>query len=122
MHNARAGKTESLAGQALETRPQGEVLAFDLLHRQLAYRVLLGWKMPQIDTHLVRVISGDPKGGEQGLEFQEHRIPPGTEDVGKYSPGVMIDCMPEPPFLLFGADETPHFIELSCALGSDAHR
>ena len=122
MHDARAGKTERLAGEAFEARPQREVLALDLLHRQLPYRVLLGREMPLIDTRLVRVIPGDAKGGEQGVEFQEHRILPGAHDIGEHSPRVMIKRMPQPPRGRFGADETPHFIELGGASCRDAAR
>ena len=53
MHDARAGETERLAGQALETRTQREVRAFDLLHRQLPHRVLRRREMPLIDGRLV---------------------------------------------------------------------
>ena len=62
MHDARAGKTQRLAGEAFETCPQRQVLAFDLLHRQLSYRVLRGWEMPRIDICLVRVITRDATG------------------------------------------------------------
>ena len=31
IHNNRAGKTDSLSCQAFDTRPEGEVFAFDLL-------------------------------------------------------------------------------------------
>jgi hypothetical protein len=61
------------------------------------------------------VIPGDTKGGEQGAEFQKLRILPSANDVCEHSPGVMIDRMPQPPCLLFGADKTPHFIELGGA-------
>jgi len=94
VHDARTGKTQRLADEALEARPQRKVLAFDLLHRQLSHCVLLGWEMPLIDTRFVCVIPGDAKGGEQSLELQEHRILPGTHHIGKYSPRVMIDRMP----------------------------
>jgi hypothetical protein len=43
--------------------------------------------------------------------------------LGKYSPGGMIKRMPQPPWLLFGADETLHFIQLggvSCLGTHDA--
>ena len=82
--------------------------------------MLLGREMPLIDTRLVRVITGDAKGGEQGLEFQEHRILPGAHDIREHSPRVMIERMPQPPRGRFGPDETPHFIQLGCALWSDA--
>ena len=63
VHQTRAGKTQRLAGSAFEARPQREMFAFDLLHRQLPHRVLRRRKMPLIDTRLVRVISGDAQGG-----------------------------------------------------------
>src|SRR5690349_20639431 len=88
------------------------MFACDPLHRQLSSRVLCRRKMPSIDTRLVGVIPGDAKGGEQGLEFQEHRIFPGTHHIGQYSARVRIDRMPQPPCTSFGTDETPHFIEL----------
>jgi transposase-like protein len=52
-----------LTGYALETSAQRQVLALDLLHRQLSYRVLLGRKMPLIYTCLVCVIVLDAHGG-----------------------------------------------------------
>ena len=97
------------------------MLALDLLHRQLPHRVLRGREMPPIDTRLVRVITREAKGGEQGVEFQKHRILPRAYYIGQYSPRVMINRMPQPPCLLFGADETSHFIQLSGARWLDAH-
>ena len=113
------GKTQRLAGEALQTRPQRQVLTLDLLHRQFPYRVLRGREVPSVDTRLVRVIVRDAQGGEQGLEFQEHRILPGTHHIGQYSPRVMVNRMPEPPLGRFGPDETPHFIQLDGALWPD---
>ena len=82
--------------------------------------MLRGREMPPIDTCLVRVIMCDAKGGEQGLEFQEHGLLPGANDVRKHSPRVMINRMPQPPRPLFGPDETLHFIHFGGALWSDA--
>jgi len=62
-----------------------------------------------------------PKGGEHGLEFQEHRILSGANDVREHSSCVMVERMPEPPFGRFGPDATPHFIYFSGALWPDAH-
>ena len=120
MHNVRTGKTERLASQAFAARPQREMFAFDLLHHRLPYCMLLRRKMPLIDPRLVRVITCDTKGGKQSLEFQEHRILPGADDVREYFPRMMIDRMPQLPCLLFGTDETPHFIELGGASRRDA--
>ena len=72
--------------------------------------MLRGWKLPLLDSRLVRVIPCDTKGGEQSLEFQEHRILTGAEDVREHSARVMIERMPQPPRPRFGPDITPHFI------------
>jgi hypothetical protein len=115
VHEERVGKTQRLSGEAFETRAQRQVLAFDLLHRQLSYRVLLGWKMPLIDPRLVCVLPGDANRRQQGAEFQEHRILAGTYNIREHSPCVMIERMPEPSLSLFGADKTPPFIEFGGA-------
>src|SRR5262245_33964796 len=94
VHEARAGETQRLASQAFQTRLQCEVRALDLLHCQLSHCVLRRRKIPLIDTSLVRVIPSDTKGGEQRLEFQEHRLFPGPHHIGQYSPRVMINRMP----------------------------
>jgi len=70
MHDARAGKTQRLTGEAFQARPQREVRAFDLLHHQLPHRVLRGRKMPLIDSCLVRVIPSDTKGGGKASSFR----------------------------------------------------
>jgi hypothetical protein len=57
-------------GQALETRPQCEVLAFDLLYRQLPHRMLRGREMPLIDARFVRVITSDTKGASKARSFR----------------------------------------------------
>ena len=120
MHEERAGKTQRLAGEALQTRPQREVLALNLLHRRFPYRVLRGREVPSVDTRLVRVIVRDAQGAEQGLEFHEHRIFAGTHHISNDSPCAMIDRMPQPPLDRFGPDKTPHFIELGGASCRDA--
>ena len=94
-------------------RPQREVLALDLLHHQPPYRVLRGREMPPINTRLIRIITADAKGGEQGTEFHEFRI-------GKHFPRVRIDRMSQPPLGRCGPNKTPHFIEFGYAAWQDA--
>ena len=120
MHDARTGKTQRLAGEAFKARPQGEVLALDLLHGELPHCVLRGREMPPIDTRLVCVIPGEAKGRQHGAEFQKHRILPSPNDVGEPSPSGMVKCMPQPPRSPLSADETPHFIERGGASRRDA--
>ena len=112
MHQTETGKTQRLASYAFQARSHREVLACDLLYRQLSSSVLLGREMPLINPRLVQVITRDAKGGEQGFEFQEYRLLPGANDVREHSPCVMIERMPQPPCTLFGPDKTPHLIEL----------
>jgi hypothetical protein len=70
------------------------MFAFDRLHRQLSYPVLVRRKMSLIDPRLVCVIPGNAKRRQQGAEFQEHRILPGTHNIREHSPCVMIERMP----------------------------
>jgi len=95
-----------------EARAQGEVRTLNLLHQQLSRRLWLGQETSLIDDRFVRVVTSDAKGCEQDLEFQEHRILAGIHHKGQYSPGVMIDRMPEPPRVLLAADKRPHFVQL----------
>ena len=111
MQDARAGEAQRRAGSAFETGPQRQMRALDLLHRELPHRVLRGREMPLRDPRLVRVVTRDAKGGQEGLEFQDHHLLPGANDIREHSPRVMINRMPQPPCPRFGADDTPHFIE-----------
>jgi hypothetical protein len=61
VHETRAGKTQRLSGETFEACPHREVLALDLLHRQLSSRVLSGREMSPIDPRFVRVIMGTAK-------------------------------------------------------------
>jgi hypothetical protein len=115
VHDAGAGETQRLMGSAFETRPQRQMLALDLLHRELSHRVLRGRQMPPIDTRLVRVVTRETKWRQQGAELQELRILPGTHDVGEHSARVMIKRMPEPPRVRFSVNKTPSLIQLGGA-------
>jgi hypothetical protein len=121
MHDARPGKPQRLTGSAFVAYPQREVLALDLLHPQLPYRVPGGGEMSPIDTGPVRVPTGDAQGGEQGAEFEEPRVLPGTDDVREHSAWVMSDRLPQPPRGRLGAAETPHFLHFGGAPWSDAN-
>ena len=91
------------------------MFALDLLHCQLPHRVRREREMPLLDPRLVRVVTRDAKGGQEGLEFQEHHIVPRANNVCEHSPGVMIDRMPQPSRGRFSVNKTPHLIQLSDA-------
>src|SRR6516165_10293242 len=55
MHKNRAGKTESLSCQAFETRPAGEVLAFDLLRLLLPHGRCAWIEMAAISPPALRI-------------------------------------------------------------------
>jgi len=114
------GKTERLAGQAFEARPQRKMLSFNLLYHQLPYCMPLGREMPLVDTRLVRVVTRNAKGCKQSAELQECRVLPGADHIDKHVPCATIERMPEPPRGRFGPNITPHFIQLGGALWLDA--
>jgi hypothetical protein len=96
------------------------MLTLDLLHRELPSRMLRGREMPSVDVRYVCVVTRDALRREQSPVFQELRILPGAHDVGKHSAHTMIKRMPEPPRTRFGADKTPHLIQLRGAPRVDA--
>jgi hypothetical protein len=120
MHDAQTGKTERLAGQALEARPQREVLTFTLLYHQFSFRIPRRPELPPVDTHRVRVVARDAKRREHGAEWQALRILPSTHHRGQSFPRVRIERMPQPPRPPFGPDQTPPLIQLGGACWSDA--
>ncbi len=62
MHNNRAGKTDSLSCQAFDTRPEGEVFAFDLL-RLLFPNGMCAWiEMAAISPPAIRIKVRNAKG------------------------------------------------------------
>jgi hypothetical protein len=71
----RTGKTARRAGHAFETRPERAVCALDLLPRPLPHRVRRGRERPPRDTRRVRVVTGDPTGSQESLEFSDRNTP-----------------------------------------------
>ena len=62
MYNNRAGKTDSLPCQAFDTRPEGDVLAFDLL-RLLFPNGMRAWiEMAAISPPAIRIKVRHAKG------------------------------------------------------------
>ena len=61
VHGRCFGETNRPAHQPLDSRPQIDVLAFDLLRMGFANRVLLGIEMALVGTPPIRVKSGDTK-------------------------------------------------------------
>jgi hypothetical protein len=111
MHLNRFGKANRLAGEPLDTGPQGQMPALDLLGVSLARGVLGGIEMTGIGPPIIRVIVRDPKGLQQRFQLQEHFVCAPAKNIGQYPTAPVIDGMPQPPRLVFLAHEGPHFID-----------
>jgi hypothetical protein len=73
--------------------------------------VLLRNDMPLVRPPTIGVKARDTKRLEQLFELQKDRILPPPKDVRQYGPTDVIDGMPQPPWLRFLPDITPHFVE-----------
>src|SRR6266581_3342222 len=94
------------------------MLPLDLLRIPLAWAVVSGVEMTRVGTPIIRVISCDPKGFQQSLQFQKHRILTPTKDIGQDRACAVIDGMPEPAGVAFVPDKRPHLIHLCLRFAS----
>ena len=85
--------------------------AFNFLRMLFADFVLLGVDMPFVGAPPIGVIPCDAKRLQQRLQLQKDRILPAPEDVGQYRPTVVIDRLPQPPWLRFLPHVTLHLIQ-----------
>lgn len=70
-----------------------------------------GWvKMPFIRTIAICIELRYPKRFQQGFQFQKRAILMVRQHIRQYFPSLMVNGMPQPPLLLFGTHETPHFV------------
>ena len=111
VHRRRFGKANRATHEPLDPCPQIEVFAFDLLGMLLAHLVLLWVDIPLLRPPPICIKAADPKGLQQRLQLQKDRILPAPEDVGQYRITVVIDRMPQPPWLRFLPHVTPHLIQ-----------
>ena len=81
------------------------MLPLDLLRISLAWGVLLRIEVTRVGTPIIRIIACDPKGFQQGFEFQKYRILTPPKDIGQDLACVVIDGMPEPAWVAFVADK-----------------
>ena len=88
------------------------MFALDFLRIGLPHFVLLGVEMSLIGTPPIRIKPRDTKRLQEGFELQKDRILPSPKDVCAHRTTVMIDRVPEPPWVRFAAHVTPHFVQL----------
>ncbi len=108
MHLDGCGETERVARQALDSRAQREVLAFQLLRVARADFMERGIEMALVRAPAIGRKAGDAKGFQQGLQGQEGVIVATAKNIGKHFPGSVIQGMPEPAGSGFAAYKGPH--------------
>ena len=111
VHGCRFGKANRAAYKPLDPSPQIDVFALDGLRMLFTDDVLLRNDMPLVRPPTIGVKARDTKRLEQLFELQKDRILPPPKDVRQYGPTDVIDGMPQPPWLRFLPDITPHFVE-----------
>src|SRR5712691_9058816 len=87
----------------------------DLLRVLFAWAVDSSVEMTRVGPPIIRIISCDPKGFQQGFEFQKYCILTPPKDIGQDLACMVIDGMPEPAWVAFVPDKRPHLIHLRFA-------
>jgi hypothetical protein len=112
VHGCRFGKANCAAYEPLDPSPQINVFALDGLRVLFTDDVLLRDEMPLVRPPSIGVKARDTKRLKQLFELQKDRISPSAKDVRQHGPTGVIDGMPQPPWLRFLPDITPHLVEL----------
>jgi hypothetical protein len=112
--------TACSSGEALDARPQRQMLTFQLLRIAFAHFMASRSKVALVRSPPIRVKAPDPKRHEPRFQLQQCEIFPPPKHISQDFPGTMIQRMPQPPRRLFLTYEGPHFIEF-CGLHSRQH-
>jgi hypothetical protein len=115
------GETDRFTDQAFDARPQGQMLALDVLRVTFARHVLFRIEVTRVGAPMIGVEAFDAKGLEQCFEFQKDLVFATTKDIRQDSPCVMINRVSQPTRMVFLANKTPHFIYLGFASLRDVH-
>ena len=105
-------KTNRAPHESLDPRAEIDGFALDFLRIGLSHFVLLGVEMSLIGTPPIRLKPRDAKRLQEGFKLQKNRILPSPKDVCEHRTTVMIDRVPEPPWVRFAAHVPPHFVQL----------
>src|SRR5262249_43223735 len=105
--------------QALNARPQGEMLALDFLGVTFADGVLFGGKVTCVGAPLIRKVVHEAEGLQEGFELAKDGILTTSkdirQDIRQDRSCLMINGMPQPAWMPFVADKRPHLIHLGLA-------
>lgn len=106
------GETNGATGEALEPRAQGQVFAFQALHRGFANLMLFSGQTGPIGTPGI----GEPRGNrpasarQQGHQTAKRDVGAATKNEGYYLPIGRIFYPPQPALPLFAAHKRPHLV------------
>ncbi len=83
---------------------------FQLLRPSLADHMALRIQVPRIGSPAVSIKMTNPKRLKQCLEFHQDPIRTAAKGIGHDPAGLMIERLPQSPWLFLAADKGPHFI------------
>jgi hypothetical protein len=112
VHGRRLRKTNRATYETFDAGPEIEVFAFDLLRVLFADDMLFRGDISLVGAPPIRIKPRDTKGLQQVLKFEKDCILAPSKDIGSHGATVVIDRMPQPPWLRFLPHVTPHLIEL----------
>src|SRR5215475_11600097 len=97
------------------------MLPFYFLRVPFARAMHFRLQMPSVCAPMIGIKAGQAKRFQQRFELQKYLIFPATKHIRQDGTGMMIDGMPQPPWFLFLADKTPHFVHLGFPCALDVH-
>ena len=96
--------------------------ALDLLGVPFAWAVHVRVQMSCVCAPMIRIKTGEAEGLQERFELEKNVVLAAAKDLGQNGSCVMIDRMPQPAWVAFLADKTPHFIHLGFPRTLNGHR
>ena len=112
MHEHRVGEPNCFAGSALDSCPQREMFAFNLLGVGFANGMRRRGQVSFIDASSIRVEVLQAKGLQELLQLDTDCIRTTPEGIRENSPTQMLKRLPQPALVRFAADNTPPLSDL----------
>src|SRR5262245_58322068 len=99
------------------------MFSFNLLSVFFPDRMMLGEACSVVGTPVISIKTCQTKWHSELLQLYEHCIGRRSQDIRQDSPAVMVNCMPQPPWMPCVPHITPHLVHLSFVnlLDDDVH-
>ena len=82
----RFRKTDGFTDEALNTRPERQMLALDFLCIPFAWTMRFGVQMALVRPPMIRIKTGEPEGLQQRFQLQKHLVFAAAKDYAKTAP------------------------------------